>query len=170
MDIEGFVSSYEYIIERVIRIFKIKNKDFVEDIKQELRMKLVRVHDQMIDIDTIENLESYIFIILKRTTINILKKESRFKHLSLNQKRMKSDEEWINEIPDTQSNDDSTQKLEEILIFITDSFTEDEINIFHLYFEKNMSLEKISEIYQTSRETIRRKINMMKEGIRRWYT
>jgi len=52
----------------------------------------------------------------------------------------------------------------------TASFTEDEINIFHLYFEKNMSLEKISEIYQTSRETIRRKINMMKERIRRWYT
>jgi RNA polymerase sigma factor (sigma-70 family) len=170
MNIEGFVSTYEYIIERMIRIFKVKNKDFVEDIKQELRMKLVSVYDQVIGKDSIENLESYLFIILKRTTINILKKESRFKHLSLNQKKMKSDEEWINEIPDTHSNDDSTQKVEEILIFITDSFTKDEINIFHLYFEKKMSLEKISEMHQTSRETIRRKINIMKEKIRRWYT
>ena len=81
MDIEGFVNAYEYIIERMIRIFKIKNKDFIEDIKQELRMKLVRVYDQIIDKDSIENLESYLFIILKRTTINILKKESRFKIL-----------------------------------------------------------------------------------------
>ena len=108
MDIEGFMSSYEYIIERMIRIFKVKNKDFIDDIKQELRMKLVHVYDQVIHKDSIENLESYIFIILKRTTINILKKESRFKHITLNQKRVNSNGEWINEIIDLKTLDDSS--------------------------------------------------------------
>lgn len=170
MDIEGFVSSYEYIIERMIRIFKVKNKDFIDDIKQELRMKLVHVYDQVIDKDSIENLESYIFIILKRTTINILKKESSFKHISLNQKRVNSNEEWINEIIDLKTLNDSSGKLDEMIKYMDDYFTVEEKELFHLYFESNFSYEEIGKMYQTSRETIRRKLNQMKEKIRRWYT
>lgn len=170
MEIEGFVNAYEYIIDRMIKIFNIKNKDFVEDIKQELRMKLVRVYDQVIDNDLIDNLESYIFIILKRTTINILKKESKFKYLSLNQKRVNSNEEWINEIIDIQTLDDSSRKIDEMIMYMNDYFTIEEKELFHLYFEKRMSFEKIGEMHQTSRETIRRKVKMMKEKIRRWYT
>jgi RNA polymerase sigma factor (sigma-70 family) len=170
MDIEGFVSSYEYIIERMIRIFKVKNNDFIDDIKQELRMKLVHVYDQVIHKDSIENLESYIFIILKRTTINILKKESRFKHISLNQKRVNSNEEWINEIIDLKTLDDSSGKLDEMIKYMDDYFTVEEKELFHLYFESNFSYEEIGKMYQTSRETIRRKLNQMKEKIRRWYT
>ncbi len=170
MDIEGFVSSYEYIIERMIRIFNVKNKDFIDDIKQELRMKLVHVYDQVIHKDSIENLESYIFIILKRTTINILKKESRFKHISLNQKRVNSNEEWINEIIDLKTVDDSSGKLDEMIKYMDDYFTVEEKELFHLYLESDFSYEEIGKMYQTSRETIRRKLNQMKEKIRRWYT
>ncbi len=164
------MSSYEYIIERMIRIFNVKNKDFIDDIKQELRMKLVHVYDQVIHKDSIENLESYIFIILKRTTINILKKESRFKHISLNQKRVNSNEEWINEIIDLKTVDDSSGKLDEMIKYMDDYFTVEEKELFHLYLESDFSYEEIGKMYQTSRETIRRKLNQMKEKIRRWYT
>lgn len=170
MDIEGFVSSYEYIIEKMFRIFKVNNKDFIEDIKQELRMKLVHVYDHIIEQDSVKNQEAYIFIILKRTTINILKKESRYKHLSLNQTRINSNEEWINEIVDIQTVDSTSRKQDEMIKYIDDYFTKEEKEIFHLYFECEFSYEEIGKIYQTSRETIRRKLNQIKEKVRRWYT
>lgn len=170
MDIEGFVNAYEYIIESMIRILKVKNKDFIDDIKQELRMKLVQVYIRKADSINIKDMDSYIFIILKRTTINILKKESRFKHLSLNQKRNNSSEEWINEIIDIQTLGDSSRKLGEMIKYMDDYFTVEEKELFRLYFESNFSYEEIGKMYQTSRETIRRKLNQMIEKIRRWYT
>ena len=54
--------------------------------------------------------------------------------------------------------------------YMDDYFTVEEKELFHLYFESNFSYEEIGKMYQTSRETIRRKLNQMKEKIRRWYT
>ncbi len=118
----------------------------------------------------IKNMDSYIFIALKRKAINVLKKEKREVHLSLNEKVNKSEYEYIDMLI-SPKNDDNENNIayENIITYISFNFNPTDQKIIEMYFFKKMTYESIGQAFNLSRETIRRRLNKAIAKIRRWY-
>lgn len=169
--ISGFhkkiMEQYESVINKVIQQFGNLSSDMKEDIKQELRMYIFQ-NQANFEKEALE-VSAYLFIVLKRKVINLLKHSKYRKYQSLN-KITDAGDEYIDLISSYDINQDEDSIDESMILeYINKHFKKKDKDILLAYFYQNMTYKMIGQKYGVSAETIRRKIQKILEEIRRWW-
>lgn len=156
---EKFLIIYDHVIQKVTRQFNRISIDLSEDIQQELRMTLLEKYRRGVFNKEINCLESFIFIMLKRRTIDLLK-SSKYKSLLF---LVQKDNSNTNPIDCLQQKDRYRQdQLDEVLkmTLINEFSLEDQVLIDAYYFQ-NKSLREIAKEMSISKDTVQRKIEKL---------
>lgn len=161
------MEQYESVINKVIQQFGNLSSDMKEDIKQELRMYIFQ-NQANFEKEALE-VSAYLFIVLKRKVINLLKHSKYRKYQSLN-KITDAGDEYIDLISSYDINQDEDSIDESMILeYINKHFKKKDKDILLAYFYQNMTYKMIGQKYGVSAETIRRKIQKILEEIRRWW-
>lgn len=161
MNEEILIKKYEKIIRVIVNGLKNIDLDTKEDIMQDLRIFLIEhIKPKMNSLDQ-STLNNYIFVLLKRKTIDILRSNTYRINQSLNQKvNVDDDQELIDLIPcdETLSHQEDTMS-EELESFIKTRFKKREQMLIRLYFYENLTYKEIGKKLKISVDTARRHIN-----------
>lgn len=161
------MDKYESMINKVIQQFGNLNSNMKEDIKQELRMYIfqnqVNFENEALEVNP------YLFIVLKRKVINLLKHSKYRKYQSLNEITNTGDE-YIDLISSSEIIREEIS-IDESMIFeyINKHLKKKDKDVLLAYFYQNMTYKMIGQKYGVSADTIRRKIQKILEEIRRWW-
>ena len=162
------MDNYEKIISNVLKLFKRIDNSTKEDIEQDLRMYIFENPDFDKLNENVVNHEGYIFIILKRQAINLIKSKKYRKWSSLNVEG-NNKQDLVSSV----IYDDELQKIEEqalqVLEFVGRRFGDTERKILELYYFENLTFKKIGEVIELSTNTVRRKFKKIIEESRRWF-
>lgn len=168
MDNEKLLQKFEHLIQAVISQFRSIDRDTSDDLSQDLRIFLIEEFNKSDLITDIKNIDNYIFIILKRKAIDILRSNKYRREISLNQNT--NDVDGIEHLDLIQGNDyEMFQKKiveDELAKFIKDNLNKKEQNILEMYFEKNMKHQNIGKEMGVSKHTIRRMIKLIIQKLR----
>lgn len=157
------METYEKIISNVLKQFSNLDHDTKEDLRQELRMYVFENENKFKE--NAYDIAAYVFISLKRKTINLLK-SSKYRKIVFTNSSYLSDSDASNQ----NSYDGSISQNEtEIMMFIDREFSKKDQNIFKAYFYENKTYKQIGRKYGVSADAMRRKIQKMLEQIRRWW-
>jgi RNA polymerase sigma factor (sigma-70 family) len=161
------MEKYESMINKVIQQFGNLNSDMKEDIKQELRMYIFQ-NQVSFENEALE-VNPYLFIVLKRKVINLLKHSKYRKYQSLNEITNAGDE-YIDLISSSEITGEEISIDESMILeYINKHLKKKDKDILLAYFYQNMTYKMIGQKYGVSADTIRRKIQKILEEIRRWW-
>lgn len=161
------MEQYESMINHVIKQFGNLDHETKEDIKQDLRMYLFEKHIELankaLDID------KYLFIILKRKVLDLLKNSKYKKFQSLNELTKEGDE-YIDLVAASNIGLDDNSATESLIMdYVNQHLSKQDKDILSAYFYQNMTYKQIGKKYGVSADTIRRKIQKILDEIRKWW-
>ena len=157
------MEKYESLIKIVVNQFENIEYSLREDLKQELRIFL---YNNITKIEkTALDLNSYLFISLKRKVINLLKSKKYRRDYSLNN-TLASGTEYISMFGTSEKIEDILLK-EEIFNFIEVKLTKEEQKLLEQYYYNNLTCKDLGIIYKVSSEAIRKRIKRVIEKIRK---
>lgn len=161
----NFMEQYESMISKVIRQFGNLDQDMKEDIKQELRMYIFQNQSDF-ENEALE-VNPFMFIVLKRKVINLLKHSKYKKYQSLNEVTDAGDE-YIDLISSPETTEDETLINESMILeYVNKHLKKKDKDVLSAYFYQNMTYKTIGKKYGVSADTMRRRIQKILEEIRR---
>ncbi|MBN3490247.1 sigma-70 family RNA polymerase sigma factor [Acholeplasma equirhinis] len=161
------MEQYEALINQVIKQFGNLDREMKEDLKQELRMYIFQ--NQMTFERQALEVKQFMFIVLKRKVINLLKHSKYRKYQSLNEMTQEGDE-YIDLLAASDIGLDDNSGTEVLIMeYVNQHLNKQDKDILSAYFYQNMTYKKIGEKYGVSADTIRRKLQKILDEIRRWW-
>lgn len=160
------MEKYELIIKNVIKQFGSLDHNLKGDLMQELRMFIFQ-NKQKFENEAAD-INKYMFIVLKRQIINLLKNSKYRKFNSLNS-LTESGDEYINLIAFDDSNDKKIEVESELLEAIKEKLNKQDQDILISYFYKEKTYKEIGNKYGVSADTMRRRMQKILDEIKRWW-